>query len=458
MLLCSMGCFAHILVLTLQYMKYDISTSVEIMFEDIIHLPSITLCASIVALLNWDDERLQEKCVEITGDDSCLSMTGTEIERKITRNFTLGERDVASQTIMSYFSIADILANLTIGVDGFLLAHYRHNTKEGTVDAVFDEASATFRVKEMILVNDKCYTLSWKEEWAHPDYWDMRRHRKSKGLFTFFRINKQKTRTIQWLLLSYGENNATNRFGSFDQMFLNAVGYTLSTFELIKSQFLPAPFPTKCRDYKQSGGLDNRGGCYETCFAETAWITFQMKPQPVRMEVDDHNKSMTSKFMDANSVALRALSEPCKKACAFQDCKQNVYTTIPKSTLRKKASEYVSHGFAIPTSPVVVTISTAKITFAGFGTDISSTLGFWLGLSVLSIMKWSKRMFCKLFRNTGSSKNGNRKKECIPTEIRRWPIRNRNSSRNERHGDRDSESYQQNRENNEQSSAAKRFH
>ena len=390
-----MGCFAHILVLTLQYMEYDISTSVEVMYEDIIHLPSITFCTSIAAVLKWDDNRLQEKCAEITGDASCTGMSETEIEQKITSSFSISQRSAASEKILHHFSISDILTNLTTPVDGLLFGHYRYNDKKGVSEVVLDETSNTFDIEEIIMIDNKCYTLAWKEKYAHPDYWDIRRLRKSMGLFQVFIFEKHKAKTLQWLLMSYGGNNNSFRYGIFDQMIIPTLGYTISTFQLVRSQFLPPPFPTNCRDY-ETEGFDNRAGCYEICFAEMTWTMFKLKPQAVRMDQHDGNMSMTSRFMDDNSDALKSLSGRCKKECVFQDCQQDVYTTIPKSSMKKQEVEMVSHGCALPTSPVVATISMAKITFTGFATDVSSTLGFWLGLSVLSIMKWAKRMLRRM--------------------------------------------------------------
>lgn len=67
-IVCSIGCFAQIIILTVQYMKYEMSTSVEFVFPEIMKMPHITMCAILAWMLDWNNMMLKSHCFNVTGE------------------------------------------------------------------------------------------------------------------------------------------------------------------------------------------------------------------------------------------------------------------------------------------------------------------------------------------------------------------------------------------------------
>jgi hypothetical protein len=64
----------------------------------------------------------------------------------------------------------------------------------------------------------------------------------------------------------------------------------------------------------------------------------------------------------------------------------------------------------LPSSPAAISESMARITIAGFITDLLSTFGFWLGLSALDVIVSSATLLWKLVNKSSEIRRRRRRK------------------------------------------------
>ena len=409
-LLCCGGLFAQIFMLTLQYMQYEISTSVTFTFEDIINLPAITICGNILELGNWDDERLRKHCGNLTGSSTCMNETAEQITSYVVFKVPLTRRLPLSFKFMDYFTISEIM-QLTHNMDKLIMGHMRYNSETGGTDKRMG-VDDTFDVTHFLTGIYKCMTLTWKKQYETASYLKLKRQFTSSGMLVTFVRSDFLIDKVSMLTFSYTGNRKNNTISDSDVLVISARrAISSSSYDLYKSKFLEAPFATNCVNYRSVYGVASRSHCYESCFIEACVRNLKRKPIGVWMDEEDGSMmAMSETFVEEHYEEISRLSKDCDSRCFRQDCIQIVHSARMKSSARDDngtISGYVSY---VPNSPVVVTECMQKVTFAEFVTDVGSTFGFWLGLSVLTAFTWLQKLTLKILRKR-SCKRTRAKKE-----------------------------------------------
>lgn len=111
-------------------------------------------------------------------------------------------------------------------------------------------------------------------------------------------------------------------------------------------------------------------------------------PQSNHMTGDVFERMMTDEFYQSNKKMIGELSAHCDKVSSQQYCSQIVYAPRLKSNSANRTRFEVIHTCDLPSSPTALTVSMARISMESFVTDLLSTIGFWLGLSALDVIKW----------------------------------------------------------------------
>lgn len=399
-LLCCIGCIAHISLLVIQYMNYDISTSVTYTFEDIIHLPSITVCGNILELANWDDEKMRRHCDDLTGSLTCMNDTSDQIAAFVANNVSLGQRLPLSLSFMDYFTMSEMMKG-THDVDKLILGYMRFNPLTGDNDRC-RYLSDTFDIVHYVTGIYKCMTISWKKPYDVVNFLKLKRQFTSSGMFLFLVRNEFLMHKASMLIVGYSSNHVIPRNGDSDSIIIAAdKDISSSSYDLLKNKFLEAPFATNCIDYKKMYGLESRTHCYDSCFKRACVQRLNRMPIGVLMSDNDNGNimSMSDSFIAERNEEINKMSQECDNLCSRQDCRQIVYAARMKSTTRGDNGTISGHVSYVPNAPIVVTECLQKVTFAEFATDLGSTFGFWLGLSVLSAFSWVQCMLQKIVSN-----------------------------------------------------------
>ena len=400
-LLCCLGCIIQIVILVQQYMRYEISTSVTLLFKDKIHLPAVTVCSRLIELLNWNDERVRRNCQQITMKPDCHNMTLAQLQDHVSRQMDVRDTLISTFGLFDEYTIREIL-NMTVELDELLFAHLRFNQSTGGLQAVFN-FNQTFHVSQFFVGIIKCFTLTWRREFEELQYLQVKQQYTSPGLFLF--LTRVPVPHKPMLIVSYTENGVPYRTGYTDFLMTTAgPSVSTATYDLIKSDLLPAPFDTKCVDYsKLHEGLVNRGVCFERCYSAKGLDKFHRKPLGLLMQHSDPPdlKCMSESFLEKNQHELHQMWSECDSLCSHQDCKQTIHVARVKSSdQHQDKAQITGHMSYIPNAPVIRTMCLQKVTWAEFATDLSSTFGFWLGLSVMDALQWIERLTRKLLNRS----------------------------------------------------------
>jgi hypothetical protein len=131
---------------------------------------------------------------------------------------------------------------------------------------------------------------------------------------------------------------------------------------------------------------------------------FGTKPIPLRMDVTDIGiRSESFSFIFEMTEERKPIYQFCRSKCNQQECEQAVYVSRIKSLINLNENDDQEYDvlFSLPTSPVVVCVSQPAITIEGFVTDIFSTIGFWLGFSIMGLLEWVHDSFLTVGRFIG---------------------------------------------------------
>lgn len=410
-LLCVTGCATQIVLLAMGYLSYDISTTVTYAFEDKMKLPSLTLCVNILEQVDWNDEKMQSMCDRIIGWADCVNQTAEQITDYVRKDINQEQKQWITFKLLDMFTIRELIS-MTGHIDTLFLGHLRYNPETEGLDKIigFDE---TFNVTEFLMGPRKCFTLSFQKEYATADYLKLKQQFTTPGGMTVFaRYESTETSSSHSVIMvMYTPAGVTVRGSNGDPVISPTRGISSSTYSITRSKILEAPFATNCIDYQKVYGVADRGECYESCIVGENIRRLGRKPLGARMEERDGDmKCMSDQFVKENKKVVQKISRFCGHQCSRHDCQQTIYTSFMKSFADVSNPNHVAaHIFQVPNTPTVTSGCMAKVTLAEFATDVASTLGFWFGLSVLSILSWSEGIIRRLGGKHGTGQRYARK-------------------------------------------------
>lgn len=379
-LACSIGCMTQVILLVMQYMMYDISTSVAFIHPKIITLPIVTMCNTVTFMLDWNKQMLRSKCEIITGIKECGTMTAVELSQALRSS----DRVVIMENLLRTFTIPEIISNITLSSDDILDSFNVFDVDRQP--ASFKDPSQTFDVIDFMGGTFKCHAFKWKPGFQDHPYWRIKRAGR-----TFFnmKFNPTYTKKVKDMFIIYSSHEY--RYADADLILINlSHEMSISSFDMINSSLLPAPFESDCIDYASYfGSTINQASCFEYCFGNHTMKVFGFKTNTMGMRLDKiDNMTGSIKFLERaeNRNTTNSIIDKCDHECRKQECHQIIYIPRIKSSgsMNSNKSTHLSY---LPASPVVMLVNSPKISFESFATDLSSTFGFWLGLSVLSVIQ-----------------------------------------------------------------------
>lgn len=177
-----------------------------------------------------------------------------------------------------------------------------------------------------------------------------------------------------------------------------------------ESEFLPNPYPSNCRNYTKEG-FGTRVNCITSCTANRtrSKLNYNSLLIPVNQNpiVVDGMKSdssylglrVLSDYELLNNQTLfnesRSISESCNNFCAQVDCDDVNIVPVLLSANRYPFNLYTFH---MSYEPDVTTRTIEKMGITSYLSDIASALGFWLGLSLLSLLEQTTSIMRKIFK------------------------------------------------------------
>jgi hypothetical protein len=360
-----------------------------------VHLPAMTFCGSILELADWSDEKLRSECAKITGLQTCMNETADKISSYVSSNVRLDDKLDATFKLIDSFTISELMHG-THEPGKLFMAHLRINSETQAADQFYG-LTDTFETSNYLNRVFSCVTLKWKAPYDKIPYATLQRQITSVGMFAFLVRSDFLISIMSQVSVAYSPNE--RKLITSDMLILpGGKGICTSFYDLFKGTLLPAPFWTDCINYSDYG-FENKAHCYETCYTTACIDRFNRTPLSSRMDETYGNLyGMSEKFVNEHYQTLNMLSNECDQKCKWLDCQQVIYSTRMKSSDKDDAVTLSGHVSYLPTSPIVIVECMQKLTFAEFATDLCSTFGFWLGLSVISVVTWMQELVVKVMR------------------------------------------------------------
>lgn len=146
---------------------------------------------------------------------------------------------------------------------------------------------------------------------------------------------------------------------------------------------LPPPYHTRC-GILQAMGYDKRDNCISDCIIKLTLIRYNKLPLSTILVDGDLNYLHLNEIdMKNHSIGLADIELECLANCNIYDC--NDIITIPTVETRDTDNFVFRVMMQAPSQLFSTLVFSSRMTFVEFLIYILSTIGSWMGISVLSL-------------------------------------------------------------------------
>ena len=421
LLVCLQGNGFQVYHLSKQYFSYEINTNVRQAHDNVIQMPSVTLCFEAVSLIKWT--KLKKKNVEtlIEGVISEELFNGDSlINLSAIKKLPITDRMAVLGNLFRNFPLNVIINNMTMEAkdifDPTMIFGYEKD--KNTYIAKPGGLHLYYNISSFIRDMHKCFLLVIRDEYiSDVKYFNLKRQPVSPYLVNILGIMEDVLDIVLDVLYMLSPKNSLP-YAGFPPYLEKAVAknkvYFLSYDEL-EEDLLPPPFETKCRDYNtpDSAGhsYQSQSDCYEKCFRnQSLETTGSLLPGLVLDSNDNYtvvpvfdlvNRMTSITHLKTGESLLVAnhynqISLKCMKKCSQFDC--HIKTFIPKTTglLQRKDELLQILNFQVRQTPLTYTRYLQQYSLAQFLVDIASSFGFWLGMTAFGANRGLQKAYEKV--------------------------------------------------------------
>lgn len=395
-LLCTACCAVQVAILTVQYLGYEISSTVSFTFDKLIDLPAISLCVRLPHVIDWGNPIIRKDCNNIL-DIDCSNRSNDELISYVYSIPVIQGLKIEANLYRLFDGHE--LVTTTLPIES-LIAMVMHGLGNTTAAQAFSRGKVSdfFKTIEFISRHSKCFTMKWKMNFTQVYRSNIRRGFFSPGLLWILSPSKEFHRRFDGYMYAYSSLSNPNVGNGVSSILLAITrAATTSTFDLFRNQLLEAPFTTDCLNYMQLGFID-QNDCFDSCMTQLSLQKFGKKMMGQTLVKQDRNiKAMTMAEVRIKWQENNQVFDYCLKACPKQDCKQTIYSsrTTASALLQNMGTDML---FYAPLTPSVVSESSAKITLTEYLVVSASCFGFWFGMSILRVLTGATRMTRKIMR------------------------------------------------------------
>lgn len=242
-------------------------------------------------------------------------------------------------------------------------------------------------VEKIFNTIDLCYAFRSKNKSSRWDNFKLNRAFLVSGLIYAIYFNLEHVDYISKIEVSFLSSKEKINAG-FMKSIHTSIQYSIvaMTFMQYESLLLPKPYKTECNDYADFNG--SRALCYDVCTYNLSIHYFNRIYPGIRVDETRGEKVIAYNGKDQipEIDQMKLIESECHQKCLHErPCHQIIYVPEIQSTV---SSEYSSALFIFTyTVPPTSIVSIPRLGFWEFITDIASTFGFWLGVSMLGFIK-----------------------------------------------------------------------
>ena len=440
-LICSLANILHIYQICDEYLRYDVTTNVEVSVPENIVFPSITLCVDLMDSLNWsalslDTRRrlivsryVPESVASVILKNSSVTLRTMQLiplkHRAVFRSLFYNQLvDVLTVTeIMnvsaSIHEVVDNFITTRLAYNEFQLASFSKQDKK-LGDSVVLNTTESLKIQFIIdmtyiRLKDKCFKLRLRPDLNKIINYD---ELVTKYGYVLFKFESRYSRAVRIFLSSDGHLNRQTDFW----LFLSPDQQLIASFVTHESILLEYPYKSNCRDYTKNGIL-SRHECRYKCFKPLIISRFNRIFEQIYAYESDNfylrPMEVSKGYITTESMPADIIDQ-CQKTCLEKECRSVSHIQFQKEQKRlpsqfgdtcslndtrsvckdqkrlEKLSKYV---LFLLDNPGTRTETQPAIPLVSFLTGLFSTFGFWLGLSVFGSANFIEILWNKTRKN-----------------------------------------------------------
>ena len=441
MIFCLVGNVFQVYHISSQYFAYGINTNVQLAVDDILELPTLTLCFELSQVVNWTDLTREER-VEILSAPEMFGMKGknivkgynigNETKEEIARLPSLIKKNAdffMTLIITSHLQALNLsrLFNVTLKFEDIVHTAMLLDPSRETFGERYlllnqeNQENEVLRLSTFLKNTLKCYTLEVRSDYRILSYYGVMRQDFLTGMTSLFVIKDEVVQNINLIHYILTPTGKTMRSGFYSYIPLSpqlgkSFPMTYSTYE---ANLLPKPYETQCVNYTALG-LGNRGECYERCLKEESLATSGFLPLGVNIMPNETNNLHSLKeliFHSHTKKNHKNMDMLCDLRCHEKDCTSIAHIPLKLETAETPGMTYIAN--IGPQKPTVRAQCQPMQSLTQFLTDVISTFGFWLGVSAFGIFRFfrrtSKAVTGSYTRKSDTKESGDQKRSFLRT-------------------------------------------
>ena len=394
-----------------EYFRFEVTTSVRISIPDDIEFPSFTLCLNKVDTINWKkiSVNLKKTLLKYKGDESYVKsdfdFDDVNVHIHITEEIIASGKDPFQILFNMVHNLKGPKELFNITFDFTELMKHGYGRIEDVninLDHKLERMQDEVVIKDTFMLNKyKCYSV----------------HLPKVNRISFDKLRASALsemgviKITQWIIYSillplccdglFYISSRDHFVTPVDTRLLWKVGkQTSAEYQTYEETLMPPPYRTNCRNYKEPG-FSSRDHCRHQCLRSELTKRFSRLTKNVKLYENDNTSLLLTgsmwKFIRSHGFDFlneefveATFQDLCAKQCIQPDCQSILHifnSIVYNNNYANKSEILVSHS----TNPVTVTLTQAAVPLISFLTNVFSTFGFWLGLSVMGSLSYVKR-------------------------------------------------------------------
>lgn len=406
----SSGCFIQIYINTKTYLNYPVISETKSFIPPIYTLPDISFCSDLNYFINFS--KFQELYPAIYDEIKSHQMISDQRQFLRWTSSSLSGRD--------YFR-AKILANLT--VSQILSASFDTDQLISNIQVATDESFRYLddnvrrccNTTKFIKSYNICFTIECSPTKSAEHRVARQTVLRSNGVLMRIFFNQTLLSAVATLSVYLHPFKTYPRGAVLPFLTLfcgNGSSDVILTFAENTNLRLPAPYNTKCVDYRKFGYESSEAkmeSCLNNVSIQLANCSFH---QSIEYNYLDYRSAYSCfKFLHLSASSQRVYAEAYKKCGSIEDnpdCIDRLYTPQLLDSSPYRQGVYRVQ-LTIPRTPSVITEAKPLFTLPQYILYCGSITGFWFGFHVLSLcryleMSWNWLLKYKSMKHRSCSK------------------------------------------------------
>lgn len=379
------------------YFAYPMNTQVAVRYPSLIDPPSQTVCFYLIELFDWQ--------WIIDSHNETLTILGLHDEKNVSNIIThvmsldYYAKLSATSMIIRNMNVSTIL-NLTISFDQIFEQVNIFDPLKQIEALRHKEIEKNFKIHSFLRTIHKCFMFQQVKPRIYPNI-KINRIFTIPGFLYQIKVKSETNERTTNVLLAYSPQGQLPRSGFYRFIKVNTEYKLFSmTYQQYENQFLPPPFETKCIRYSSDTAYKSRADCFDDCVIRSGFthddLEGKVVPGPLMTELMAGEIPLPpSDFVFKPKLwsLVAKIEDQCASDCSRTDCNSVVFVPVLQSVMERKETSFMTFSLSVPATN---TTFSQKVTFTEYATDLVSTFGFWLGISLFSTLSFLYRVVNKV--------------------------------------------------------------